>query len=634
MNILIIEDNSGDLYLIEDTLLRTNLKIDRQQTARTMQQAKGLMREVAFDVIFLDLFLPDVSGMSGFKQIDPRNSGAAVIVLTGLQDENIAMEALKYGVQDYLVKGEYDEKLLEKSVRYSLERKSNEEILQQSRERYKILFEGNPIPMWAFDMETYRIVMVNNAAISHYGYSMEEFFNMTILDLRSPEEKELLIKYLNLNLNNETQFLKAKEWRHLKKDGTVIDVEITSHLIPWGNTQARLIAAYDVTARKKAEDHLRLLESVITNANDSVLICKINHDNNENSTVIYINDAFTKMTGYLPEEVIGKSSLSFQGLHPDSEETQKIKEALARRESAEFEILNRKKNGEPFWNNFTVVPVADKSGAYTHWVSIQRDVTSRRQHEEITRKKLEKLIEERTRELHEALANEKELVEMKSRFVAIASHEFRTPLSTINFATNFLQDHFQQLSQEEISSKLKRIEKQVTHMTSLLEDVILVGRNELNKIQVIKVSVQLRHFIDKIIEEVLHTTKNTHVVHLTYEVKTDQVEADEKLLRNIFINLLTNAIKFSPNRKEIRLLISQEDSHLIFEVIDYGIGISEADKKHLYEAFYRGTNATAIAGSGLGLSIVKKAVELLRGEMELQSEENKGTQIKIKLPIA
>ncbi len=630
MNILIIEDNSGDLYLIEDALLRTNLKIDRQQSARTMREAKEMLRDIAFDVIFLDLFLPDVSGMSGFQQIDPRNSGAAVIVLTGLQDENIAMEALKYGVQDYLVKGEYDEKLLEKSVRYSLERKSNEEILQQSRERYKILFEGNPIPMWAFDMETYRIVMVNNAAINHYGYSMEEFSNMNIFDIHHPSEKDLLIPFLR---DNSNQVHTAGEWKHVKKDGTFIDVEIVSHIIPWDNSFVRLVATYDITDRKKAEDHLRLLESVITNANDSVLICKIDQNNIENSTVIYVNDAYTKMTGYLPEEVIGKSSLLLQGLPYDSDEIEKIKEALIRRESAEFEILNRKKNGEQFWNNFTVVPVADKSGAYTHWVSIQRDVTPRRQHEEITRKKLEKLIEERTLELHEALAKEKELVEMKSRFVAIASHEFRTPLSTINFATNFLQDHFRQLSEEEIASKLKRIEKQVTHMTSLLEDVILVGRNELTKIQVINASIHLHNFIDKIIEEVLHTTKNTHVIQLTYEVETDQLEADEKLLRNIFINLLTNAIKFSPNRKEIRFIIRQQDLRLTFEVIDYGIGISEIDKKHLYEAFYRGANATSIAGSGLGLSIVKKAVELLRGEMELQSEVNKGTQVKIKVPI-
>jgi signal transduction histidine kinase len=332
--------------------------------------------------------------------------------------------------------------------------------------------------------------------------------------------------------------------------------------------------------------------------------------------------------------VLGKNSLLLQGLTYDSGEMEKIKESLIRKESAEFELLNRKKNGDQFWNNFTIVPVADKSGAYTHWVSIQRDVTARRQHEEITRKKLEKLIEERTLELHQALTKEKELVEMKSRFVAIASHEFRTPLSTINFATNFLQDHFHQLSQEEISSKLKRIEKQVTHMTSLLEDVILVGRNELNKIQVMKSSVQIRNFIDKIMEEVVQTTKNTHAINLIYEVKTDYLVADEKLLRNIFINLLTNAIKFSPDRKEIQVILSQQGQYLMLNVLDQGIGISESDQKHLYEAFYRGENTSAIAGSGLGLSIVKKAVELLNGEMELQSEVNKGTQVKIKLPLA
>lgn len=631
MNILIIEDNSGDLFFIEEFLLRTNLKIDLKKSARSMREAEELLRQEAFDVIFLDLFLPDVSGVSAFQRINPKNIGAAVIVLTGLLDENIALEALKQGVQDYLVKGEYDEKLLEKTVRYAVERKSNEELLQLSEERYKILFEGNPIPMWAFDVDTHQFVMVNTAAINHYGYSSEEFANMTIFDLRPASERDYLTKYLSEN--NPSKIHKSGEWKHIKKDGTNIDVEIVSHTIPWGNRKARLVAAYDITERKKAEEHMRLLESAITNSNDSVLIFKIDPENIENSLVIYVNEAFTNMTGYTTDEIIGNNPFCLQGLASDSEEIVKLKELLTNRKSAEFEIINKKKNGDPFWNNFTVVPIMDTSGKYTHCVSIQRDVTSRRQHEEITRKKLEKLIDERTRELHEALAKEKELVEMKSRFVAIASHEFRTPLSTINFATNFLQDHFRELEAEEISSKLKKIEKQVTHMTSLLEDVILVGRNELSKIQVIKSSIHLRSFVDKIIEEVLNTTKNTHSINLAYHVKTENILADEKLLRNIFINLLTNAIKFSPGKKEIKLIMDENDDRLSFEVIDKGIGISESDKEHLFEAFYRGTNANAIAGSGLGLSIVKKAVELLKGDMYLESEENKGTQIKIKLPL-
>jgi len=631
MKILIVEDNSGDLFFIEEFLHRTNLKIDDQQSARSMREAEALLSKEAFDVIFLDLFLPDVSGVSAFQRLNPKNISAAVIVLTGLLDENIALEALKHGVQDYLVKGEYDEKLLEKTVRYAVERKSTQELLKISEERYKILFEGNPIPMWAYDADTYRFVMVNSAAINHYGYTAEEFANMTIYDLRPADERDRLTKYIKNS--NPLELHKAGEWRHVKKDGTIINVEIVSHAIPWGATTARLVAAYDITERTKAENHMRLLESAITNANDSVLISEIDQNKMGYSSVIYINNAFTNMTGYEPEEIIGKNLSILQGEASDPKELARIKDVIARKESAEFEILNYKKNGDIFWNNFTLVPVADKSGSYTHWVSIQRDVTSRKQQEVITRKKLEKLIEERTHELHEALAKEKELVEMKSRFVAIASHEFRTPLSTINFAANFLQDNFQQLDPEEISSKLKKIEKQVIHMTSLLEDVILVGRNDVNKIQVIKSSIPLRPFIDKIIEDVIQTTKNTHVINLSYDVKTDHLVADEKLLRNIFINLLTNAIKFSPGKKEVEFKLKEKDEILYLEVIDHGIGISKADKEHLFEAFYRGTNTASIAGSGLGLSIVKKAVELLKGEMELNSEENKGTQVNVKFPI-
>ncbi len=632
MKILIIEDNSGDLFLIEEFLLRTNLQIESKKSARNMREAEDLLKQEAFDVIFLDLFLPDVSGVSAFQRLNPKNLSAAVIVLTGLLDENIALEALKQGVQDYLVKGDYSEKLLEKCVRYAIERKHSEELLQLSEERYKILFEGNPIPMWAFDMETNRYVMVNNAATNHYGYSKDEFYNMTILDLHPTNEKELFMK--SLVNNTTTELYRAGEWIHLKKDGTRIHVEIVSHIIPWGSSLARLVAAYDITERKEAEEHLRLLESVITHANDSVLIGKIDHQDIEKSPVIYVNDAFAKMTGYSSGEIVGKNPFFSQGLNPEFDDAEKIKDGILQRKNIAFEMLNYKKDGEAFWNNFTVVPVADKNGVYNHWVSIQRDVTSRRQHEEITRKRLEKLIDERTHELHEALAKEKELVELKSRFVSIASHEFRTPLSTINFATNFLQDHFHELDANEISDKLKKIEKQVMHMTSLLEDVIQVGRNELNKIQVITSTIQIRAFIDKIIEEVGNTTKNTHTINLSYQVRTSQFVADEKLLRNIFINLLTNAIKFSPGKKEINVSFKEKDGFLYMEVIDHGIGISKADQEHLYEAFYRGTNASSIAGSGLGLSIVKKAVELLKGEMQLISEENKGTQVKIKLPLA
>jgi PAS domain S-box-containing protein len=632
LNLLIIEDNPGDLFIIKEFLARTRLPIHFIKSADSLKEAEALLAKDKFDVIFLDLFLPDGSGAQTFQQINPRNLSAAVIVLSGLQDETIALEALQQGVQDYVVKGEYDEKLLEKTVRFALERKRDQDLIRLSQERYKVLFEGNPIPMWAYDLESLGIIMVNDAAINHYGYSREEFQNMSLFDLRTPEDSAALRKHLG-TIDNKNPLIQSGIWRHKKKNGALIDVETVSHLIPWGDTQVRLVAAYDITERRKAEAHLRLLESAITHANDAVLICKIDEAQPDRSYIIFANAAFSSMTGYSEEEIIGQDMYFLFGKESDPKEVAQVIDMKKKRQSAEFEMVHYKKNGEKFWNNFTLVPVTDQLGDYTHWVSIQRDVTSRRQHEEINRKRLEKLIDQRTRELHEALAKEKELVEMKSRFVAIASHEFRTPLSTINFATNFLHDNHKQLPPEEIESKLKKIEKQVSHMTSLLEDVILVGRTDVSKIQVIKSEVPIRGFIDKIMEEVMQTTKNTHRIDLEYNVDTVHMHADEKLLRNIFINLLTNAIKFSPGKEAIRMSLNERDDQLLLEVADNGIGISPADQEHLYDAFYRGSNASSIAGSGLGLSIVKKAVELLQGTLDMESEVNKGTKVRVKLPI-
>jgi signal transduction histidine kinase len=254
--------------------------------------------------------------------------------------------------------------------------------------------------------------------------------------------------------------------------------------------------------------------------------------------------------------------------------------------------------------------------------------------EEISRKKLEALVQERTRELEEAIKKEKQLVDLKNQFVAIASHEFRTPLSTIRFAAEYLHDYLEKIEEAEIRSKLKKIEKQVTHMTALLEDVIMAGRTDLKKILVVKSRIELRNLIDKIIEDVQNSTRNTHRIELNYAVVSREIDTDEKLFRNIFINLLSNAIKYSPGKDSVLLNIVEENGLLMITVSDQGIGILEEDQVKLFEAFQRGSNAASIAGTGLGLSIVKKAVELLKGSIRLQSRLNEGTIVEVQLPVA
>jgi PAS domain S-box-containing protein len=619
--ILIVEDNPGDLFLVKEFLKRTSLPPFEIFHADTIENALVLLRKNSFKLILLDLFLSDSEGITTFEKIYPLSANAPVIVLTGLIDEKITSEALKKGAQDYLVKGEYDKKLLEKTIRYAIERKQNQQLLKQSEEEYKLLFESNPVPMWAYDVNTHRIQTANASAILYYGYTREEFCTLTIQDILSQEGIVELLQHHGLHKTNARP--------HKRKDNAVLYAEVVSHDIVLGGIQSRLVAAYDVTERTKVEGHLRLLESVITNANDAVLVTEARDIDLPGPKIVYVNEAFTTMTGYTEEEVLGKSPRILQGPKTDKNELARIRKALIDHDTIEVDIINYKKNGEEYWANFTVVPVADKGDALTHYVAIQRDVTARKRHEEMTREKLERQVKERTRELNEALSKEKELVELKSKFVAIASHEFRTPLATINFATNYLKDYLNKLQPSDINKKLESIEKQVRHMTFLLDDVLTLGKSESGKTKVVARKIDIHDFFQKIVEEVLYSTKSTHQVTFSFESLIREIQIDEKLLRNVFINLLSNAIKFSPEASEVILAVRSVDDQLRISVSDKGVGIPPNEFDKIFDPFHRGSNAGAIQGTGLGLSIVKKAVELLDGVLDFKSEMGKGSEFTV-----
>lgn len=388
----------------------------------------------------------------------------------------------------------------------------------------------------------------------------------------------------------------------------------------------------NITKQKKAENHLRLLESVITNANDAVLITEGTPMDDPGPRIVYVNQAFTDMTGYEASEVMGKTPRILQGSGTNRVQLRRIRNALDRHQSIDVEIVNYKKNGEEFWNNFTLVPVMDKDKRLTHCVSIQRDVTSRRQQDETTRKRLELLVEERTRELNEALRKEKQLVELKSQFVSVASHEFRTPLSTITFAAESIRNYFHKLTTEEIKAKLRKIEDQASHMTDLLEDILTVGKSEAGKIKVNLVSLDLREFLESLIEETSTMAKTQREIDFKFSCSDGKINTDDKLLRNVFNNLLTNAIKFSPAESVIRVVVSDYETGISIEVADEGIGIEQTELTSIFESFQRGSNASAVPGTGLGLSIFKKAVELMDGTIEVQSSVGKGSTFKVKIP--
>jgi PAS domain S-box-containing protein len=249
------------------------------------------------------------------------------------------------------------------------------------------------------------------------------------------------------------------------------------------------------------------------------------------------------------------------------------------------------------------------------------------------RNNLEQKVEERTQALHKSLEKEKELVKLKNQFVSIASHEFRTPLTSIALASGFIRKYKEKLLPKDMDEKLMNIEKQVNHMTYLLDDILMVGKAEAGKIPVNLRAIEISSFIRNLCDEVAKTTGNSHRINLTENLTYREIACDEKLLRNILINLMTNAIKFSPGTDHVDVSIRTAGEDLFVTVKDYGIGIPENDIQNLFQPFFRAGNVESIQGTGLGLSIIKKAVDLLNGSMTIESKIGEGTMITVQLPV-
>jgi PAS domain S-box-containing protein len=249
----------------------------------------------------------------------------------------------------------------------------------------------------------------------------------------------------------------------------------------------------------------------------------------------------------------------------------------------------------------------------------------------ILKEALEKL--ERSQiELSEALDKERQLNEIKGRFVSMASHEFRTPLSTVLSSASLLSTYVERADYDKCSRHIDKIKNSVKHLNDILEDFLSLGKLDEGKVITHITEFDLQDFVGETVDEMKGLLKKGQYFEAHYN--GDRViRSDKKLLKNVLINLITNAIKFSGEDKMIRVETVTGQSLATISVADQGIGISSQDQHHLFTSFFRGVNATNIAGTGLGLHIVKRYIDLLKGSVDLKSELGKGTTTIISIPI-
>jgi PAS domain S-box-containing protein len=267
---------------------------------------------------------------------------------------------------------------------------------------------------------------------------------------------------------------------------------------------------------------------------------------------------------------------------------------------------------------------------------LEKKVQSRTEDLNSTITALEKEVHVRKKaeeEARKALDRERELNELKSKFVSIASHEFRTPLSSVLSSASLIGQYTERKEVDKIKKHVLRIKSSVNHLTSILNDFLSLGKLEEGKIDVVKEEIHLPEFLLEICEEITPTLKAGQELKLSCNGDVQRIHSDSRILRNILFNLLSNASKYSEINKPIYIECNGTADGATFILRDEGIGIPEGDQKHMFDRFFRASNAGNVQGTGLGLNIVKRYTELLNGSISFESEYGKGSSFTVWVPL-
>ena len=397
--------------------------------------------------------------------------------------------------------------------------------------------------------------------------------------------------------------------------------------------------------------HIEMLDALFKHATEGIVVV------NKGGEIVMLNPKARELFGYSDMELVGKK---IETLIPQrftknhvSYRDEYLEAPRARGMGHLMDLFARRHDGSEFPVEVSLSPFKTSDGEFV--VSFVIDITERKKQEnriieanlEIQKLNAEleervnlrtqelatavRKVEESQEEVIRALKKERELNNMKSQFVTIASHEFRTPLATILSSASLIGRYAKTEEEDKRQKHVLRIKSAVTNLTEILNDFLSIGKLEEGRVKSIPVSVELQEFSEGLIEEIKGLCKEDQHIRFRY-TGIQEVWLDKQLLRNVLFNLLSNAIKYSDAGKSIYFNIESDEKLVAIEIRDEGIGIPGADQDHIFERFFRAHNAGNAQGTGLGLNIVQNYIDLMGGKVSFTSEVGVGSTFSIALP--
>ncbi len=501
---------------------------------------------------------------------------------------------------------------IQTSTRNVTDRIEAQTKLKESQERYKLITENSNDIVSLMD-PTGKYVFISPSIKDTMGYDSEELLGRNTAEFIHPDDLEMIASSMGEVLENKTKGSsatfrfkhKSGEWRWIKATGGVI-------LDDDGNIIYLRSNKTDITDRKVTEDKLKKQEEqyklVSENSGDVIAL----HDLYGQLT--FVSPSCYRMVGLTVEETMAIND--FVGLvHP--EDRKKIKDAFIdtiknTRKDTIASIRLKRKTGNFLWVGVSLSAVLDEDGRTKYVQTSTRDIS----------------------EIMKVIDKERQLNKLKSSFISMASHEFRTPLTTIQ-SSNELISMYLDSSKEPVDTKLSkhvlRIRTELERLNSLLKDVFTLGRLDVGKARLNKDITSLTGIVKQVVLENSVSFKDRGIAINTVGEER-QVKLDSQLISHVLSNLINNALKYSQGEKNPVVTIHYEVNRIEIHIKDFGIGIPKKDQEGLFESFSRASNVGDIEGTGLGLVIVKQFVEMHGGTISYQSKMNKGTTFKVVIP--